>query len=65
MKQRALVAMGVAAMPKLIIADEPTKGMDAVKKSRVVELFEKIEGCSLLVITTICLLPAVLRTELL
>ncbi|MEM9342024.1 MAG: ATP-binding cassette domain-containing protein [Pseudomonadota bacterium] len=29
MKQRALAALGIAGRPKLLIADEPTKGLDA------------------------------------
>ena len=44
MRQRALVAMGTSTKPKLIIADEPTKGVDASKKVRVVELFRKIKS---------------------
>jgi len=54
MKQRALVAMGTSTKPKLIIADEPTKGVDVTKKLRVVELFRRIKEnnkLSLLVIT--------------
>jgi peptide/nickel transport system ATP-binding protein len=52
MRQRALVAMGTSTKPRLIIADEPTKGIDAVKKTRVAELFRKIKGeLSLLIIT--------------
>ncbi|WP_048086250.1 ABC transporter ATP-binding protein [Archaeoglobus veneficus] len=54
MRQRALVAMGTSTKPKLIIADEPTKGVDASKKVRVVELFRKIKKngkLSMLVIT--------------
>jgi len=54
MKQRALVAMGTSTKPKLIIADEPTKGVDVTRKARVIELFRKIkrnEGISLLLIT--------------
>ncbi|AEH45517.1 oligopeptide/dipeptide ABC transporter, ATPase subunit [Thermodesulfatator indicus DSM 15286] len=54
MRQRALVAMGTSTRPKLIIADEPTKGVDATKKIRVIELFRKIRNNhkpSLLIIT--------------
>ena len=55
MRQRALVAMGTSTKPKLIIADEPTKGVDVIKKVRVVKLFEKIkrdnDKLSLLLIT--------------
>lgn len=53
MKQRALVAMGTSTKPKLIIADEPTKGIDMTKKVSIVELFRKIKKneLSLLLIT--------------
>ncbi|WP_456472505.1 ABC transporter ATP-binding protein [Methanocaldococcus sp.] len=55
MRQRALVAMGTSTKPKLIIADEPTKGIDILKKVRVIKLFERIKnhykGISLLLIT--------------
>ncbi|ENN96362.1 peptide ABC transporter ATPase [Methanocaldococcus villosus KIN24-T80] len=43
MKQRALVAMGISAEPEFIIADEPTKGLDIVKKFNVIEAFKKIK----------------------
>ena len=39
MKQRVLVAMGTSAFPKFIVVDEPTKGLDAVRKR---EVFERI-----------------------
>ncbi|AGK60930.1 oligopeptide/dipeptide ABC transporter, ATP-binding protein, C-terminal domain protein [Archaeoglobus sulfaticallidus PM70-1] len=54
MRQRALVAMGTSTQPRLIIADEPTKGVDVTKKVRVAELFRKIKKNSkpsLLIIT--------------
>ena len=55
MRQRALVAMGTSTKPKLIIADEPTKGVDLIKKVNVVKLFEQIKRdnnkLSLLLIT--------------
>jgi len=43
MKQRALVAMGTSTTPKLIIADEPTKGLDISRKTHVLELFKRIK----------------------
>ncbi len=51
MRQRVLVAMGISADPKLIIADEPTKGLDASKRSQIVELFEKVGDKTMLIIT--------------
>jgi peptide/nickel transport system ATP-binding protein len=52
MRQRALVAMGIAGEPSLIIADEPTKGVDASRKQTVLEVFQKInKATSLLLIT--------------
>lgn len=53
MLQRALVAMGTSTNPELIIADEPTKGVDAIKKQSIANIFEKIkeEGKSTLLIT--------------
>lgn len=38
MRQRVLVSMGVACKPKLILVDEPTKGLDAVLRKEVVNL---------------------------
>lgn len=35
MRQRALVAMGTSSRPKLLIADEPTKGVDNFRKNQV------------------------------
>ncbi len=49
MRQRMLVAMGVSTDPKLIIADEPTKGLDATKREQVVELFQKVEKTMLII----------------
>ncbi|MCB8817038.1 ABC transporter ATP-binding protein [Desulfosporosinus shakirovi] len=38
MRQRVLVSMGVACQPKLILVDEPTKGLDAVLRKEVVTM---------------------------
>lgn len=51
MRQRVLVAMGISTSPDLIIADEPTKGLDATKRAQMVELFRKIEDKTMLIIT--------------
>ena len=36
MKQRALAAIGIAGRPSLLIADEPTKGLDARLRGQIV-----------------------------
>lgn len=52
MRQRVLVSIGIASDPKLIIADEPTKGIDPTRKKSVMRVFSKIKGtCSILLIT--------------
>ncbi len=51
MRQRVLVAMGISADPKLIIADEPTKGLNASKSSQIVKLFEKVGNNTMLILT--------------
>ncbi len=54
MNQRILAAIGMAGEPSLLIADEPTKGLDAVNRYQVVKLFEEVKeqlGSALLLIT--------------
>lgn len=53
MLQRSLVAMGIAGLPELLIADEPTKGIDLMNRQAVSSLFESVrkKGITLLVIT--------------
>lgn len=43
MKQRVVLAMALAATPKLIIADEPTTGLDAGIAKAILDLFRKIK----------------------
>lgn len=43
MRQRALCAIGTALSPGWVIADEPTKGLDAVIRQQVVELFHGLK----------------------
>ena len=42
MKERAMIAMGLACDPSLIIADEPTKGLDVTIKMQIVKLMEEV-----------------------
>ncbi len=42
MKERAMIAMALACDPSLIIADEPTKGLDVTIKMQVVKLLKEV-----------------------
>lgn len=52
MKERAVIAMGIASEPSLIIADEPTKGLDVTVKRRVVKLLKDTTADKTLMIIT-------------
>lgn len=54
MKQRVLAAMGLAGSPSMLIADEPTKGLDALIRVQVTEMLANMArrtGAALLLIT--------------
>jgi peptide/nickel transport system ATP-binding protein len=54
MRQRVLAAMGMAGAPALLIADEPTKGLDSLCRRQVVEMLRSFvctTGCAALLIT--------------
>ncbi len=54
MAQRALVAMMLACQPKLLIADEPTTGLDVTIQAQIFELIKEIQartGVAVLLIT--------------
>jgi len=42
MCQRVMIAMGLACHPKLLIADEPTTGLDVTIQAQVLELFKTL-----------------------
>jgi len=55
MRQRLLVAIGLACRPRLLIADEPTKGVDSQRVDDVIDLFRAVRaahpGLAMMVIT--------------
>jgi peptide/nickel transport system ATP-binding protein len=44
LKQRAMIAMALAANPDLLIADEPTTALDVTIQSQVLELLRELQG---------------------
>ena len=52
MKQRVMIAMGLACDPALVIADEPTKGLDVTIKIQIVELMKEITAHKAMLLIT-------------
>lgn len=44
MRQRAMIALGLACKPSLLIADEPTKGLDVTVQTQIVRLLKNLPG---------------------
>jgi oligopeptide transport system ATP-binding protein len=54
MRQRAMIAMGMSCVPKMIIADEPTTALDVTIQAQLLELLKNLSrdfGTSLIIIT--------------
>jgi peptide/nickel transport system ATP-binding protein len=44
MRQRAMLAMALALSPDLVIADEPTTGLDVLVQAQIIQLLKKLRG---------------------
>ena len=51
MKQRALIAMGMAGGAEILLVDEPTKGLDRERIEQIEELFKNLSGITILCVT--------------
>lgn len=54
LRQRAMIAMALAASPKILIADEPTTALDVTTQAQILDLLQRLQqenGMSIMFIT--------------
>ena len=54
MRQRVMIAMGMACSPKLLIADEPTTALDVTMQAQILDLMRDLNcrvGATIVLIT--------------
>lgn len=44
MRQRVLIAIGIACHPRLLIADEPTTALDAITQTQILRLIKELQN---------------------
>jgi ABC-type dipeptide/oligopeptide/nickel transport system ATPase component len=67
MRRRVMIALGVACRPRLLIADEPTTGLDAPIQAQILDLLVRLvheDGMSMIFITHDLCVVAEVATEL-
>jgi ABC-type dipeptide/oligopeptide/nickel transport system ATPase component len=67
MRRRAMLAMALANEPKLLIADEPTNGLDLTERAAILELLQVVKrrlGMATIVITRDPVAVAALADEI-
>ncbi len=52
MKERVIIAMGIVGNPNFLIADEPTKGLDAIVKHSIIKLLQEVSNNKTIIMIT-------------
>jgi oligopeptide/dipeptide ABC transporter ATP-binding protein len=67
MRRRVMIALALASQPALVIADEPTTGLDGPIQAQILDLFTRLaqsEGCGVLFITHDLCVAAEIASEI-